>query len=74
MQWPRLVDYEDWKPTCDTLHVHTQVLGKLAVVLAPAQPELQHAALRPTARGWETPALPAPDAALTSSAFWFMVP
>ena len=27
--WPRL-HYEDWAPTCDTLHAHTQVLGKLA--------------------------------------------
>jgi hypothetical protein len=61
MQWPRLVDYEDWKPTRDTLHAHTQVLGKLAVVLAPPEPELQHAALRLTARGWETLPLPAPD-------------
>jgi hypothetical protein len=60
-EWPRLADYEEWKPTCDTLHAHTQVLGKLAVALAPPEPELQHAALRLTARGWETPALPAPD-------------
>ena len=47
--------------TCDTLHGHTQVLGKLAVALAPPEPQLQHAALRLTARGWETPPLPAPD-------------
>lgn len=60
-QWPQLVGYEEWKPTCDTLHAHTQVLGKLAAVLAPPEPQLQHAALRLTARGWETPALPAPD-------------
>ncbi len=53
--------YEDWSATCDTLHAHTQVLGKLAVALAPPEPELQHAALRLTARGWETAALPAPD-------------
>jgi hypothetical protein len=37
------------------------VLGKLAAVLAPPEPELQHAALRLTARGWETAPLPAPD-------------
>jgi hypothetical protein len=43
------------------LHAHTQVLGKLAVALAPPEPQLQHAALRLTARGWETNALPAPD-------------
>ncbi|HWF50704.1 MAG TPA: DUF5996 family protein [Solirubrobacteraceae bacterium] len=54
-------DYEDWRETCDTLHAHTQVLGKLAVALAPPEPELQHAALRLTARGWETAPLPAPD-------------
>ena len=58
--WPS-VSYADWVETCDTLHAHTQVLGKLAVALAPPEPELQHAALRLTARGWETNPLPAPD-------------
>jgi hypothetical protein len=58
--WPALA-YEDWRPTCDTLHAHTQVLGKLAAKLAPPEPQLQHAALRLTARGWETAPLPAPD-------------
>jgi hypothetical protein len=58
--WPAL-PYELWRATCDTLHAHTQVLGKLATSLAPPEPELQHAALRLTARGWETAPLPAPD-------------
>jgi hypothetical protein len=58
--WPA-ASYEDWAVTCDTLHAHTQVLGKLAAELAPAEPQLQHAALRLTARGWETTPLPAPD-------------
>jgi Family of unknown function (DUF5996) len=58
--WPS-VSYEQWAPTCDTLHAHAQVLGKLAVKLAPAEPQLEHAALRLTARGWETLPLPAPD-------------
>ena len=58
--WPAL-NYSDWSDTCDTLHAHSQVLGKLAVALAPPEPQLQHAALRITARGWETSALPAPD-------------
>jgi hypothetical protein len=53
--------YRDWSQTCDTLHAHTQVLGKLAATLAPPEPQLQHAALRLTARGWETAPLPAPD-------------
>src|ERR1700689_200871 len=58
--WPA-VSYEQWHATCDTLHAHTQVLGKLAATLAPPEPQLQHAALRLTARGWETAPLPAPD-------------
>ena len=58
--WPA-VSYEDWSATCDTLHAHTQVLGKLATHLAPPEPELQHGALRLTARGWETLPLPAPN-------------
>ncbi|HYM54714.1 MAG TPA: DUF5996 family protein [Solirubrobacteraceae bacterium] len=58
--WPAL-SYERWSETCDTLHAHTQVLGKLAARLAPPEPQLQHAALRLTARGWETLPLPAPD-------------
>src|SRR5947199_6975872 len=60
-QWPPLPPYETWSATCDTLHAHTQVLGKLAVALAPPEPQRQHAALRLTARGWETAPLPAPD-------------
>jgi hypothetical protein len=58
--WPS-ISYEEWAPTCDTLHAHTQVLGKLAAELAPPEPQLQHAALRLSARGWETAPLPAPD-------------
>jgi hypothetical protein len=58
--WPAL-HYDDWRATCDTLHAHTQVLGKLAAALAPPEPQLQHSALRLTARGWETLPLPAPD-------------
>jgi uncharacterized protein DUF5996 len=32
--WPEL-SYEQWQATCDTLHAHTQVLGKLAAYRAP---------------------------------------
>jgi hypothetical protein len=58
--WPAL-PYASWKDTRDTLNAHTQVLGKLAARLAPPEPQLQHTALRLTARGWETLPLPAPD-------------
>src|ERR1700747_98698 len=57
-EWPAL-PYDAWSATCDTLHAHTQVLGKVAAALAPPEPQLQHAALRLTARGWETAPLPA---------------
>ena len=59
--WPALPPYEAWSATCDTLHAHTQVLGKLASTLAPPEPQLQHGALRVTTRGWETLPIPAPD-------------
>jgi hypothetical protein len=59
-EWPA-IGYRDWAATCDTLHAHSQVLGKLAAVLAPPEPQLLHAALRLTARGLETAPLPAPD-------------
>ena len=58
--WPRL-PFADWNETRETLHAHSQVLGKLAAVLAPPEPQLQHAALRLSARGLETLPLPAPD-------------
>ncbi|MBV8217488.1 MAG: hypothetical protein JO325_03415 [Solirubrobacterales bacterium] len=58
--WPA-VSYEQWSATCDTLHAHAQVLGKIAVALAPPEPQFQHSALRLTARGLETGLLPAPD-------------
>jgi Family of unknown function (DUF5996) len=58
--WPEL-PYEGWSATCDTLHSHAQVLGKLAAALAPPEPQLQHAALRLSGRGWETLPLPALD-------------
>jgi hypothetical protein len=58
--WPS-ISFGAWRETCDTLHAHTQVLGKLAAEAAPPEPQLQHAALRLTARGWETAPLSAPN-------------
>jgi Family of unknown function (DUF5996) len=60
--WPPLPPYDAWAPTCDTLHAHAQVLGKLAAALAPPELDFQHLALRLSARGWETLPLPAPNA------------
>lgn len=58
--WPAF-SYADWSLTADTVHAHAQVLGKVAVALAPPEPQLQHAALRLSTRGLETAPLPAPD-------------
>ena len=49
VSWPD-VSYARWRETCDTLHAHSQLLGKIAVALAPKEPQLQHGALRLTAR------------------------
>ena len=32
--WPALA-YEDWADTCNTLHLWTQVVGKVKLALAP---------------------------------------
>jgi hypothetical protein len=61
MAWSELPPYDVWSQTCDTLHAHTQVLGKLAVVLADPEHQLLHAALQLTPRGWETWPLAAPN-------------
>src|SRR5208282_1977951 len=60
--WPAL-PYEEWRASCDTLHAHTQVLGKLSAALAPPEWQLAHVGLRLTARGWEALLLRAPDGA-----------
>jgi Family of unknown function (DUF5996) len=61
----RELRYGAWSATCDTVHAHTQVLGKLAVALAPPEPQLLHAALRLDARGRHT--LPLPPGSCTGS-------
>src|SRR4051794_34587220 len=59
--WTRLDAYEEWSGTSDTLHAHTQLLGKIEGALAPPEPQLQPPARRRTPRGWETGPPPAPD-------------
>lgn len=36
--WPAL-PYADWKPTLDTLHMSTQIVGKVKLELSPFFPE-----------------------------------
>jgi hypothetical protein len=55
--WPNL-DVASWAPTKKTLHLYTQMLGKLRVALSPAQPNWMFTALLMTARGVTTGPLP----------------
>ena len=55
--WPAL-PYEDWRETRDTLHMYTQVIGKLRLALSPFEPEWAHVPLYVTARGLTTSPIP----------------
>jgi hypothetical protein len=56
-QWPAL-PYEAWKDTYATLHMWTQVVGKVALVQAPPLNHSWGVTLRVTGRGLETAVLP----------------
>jgi hypothetical protein len=56
-QWPSL-PYEEWRDTLDTLHMYTQVLGKIRLELTPFEPEWANVALYVTPRGLTTSAVP----------------
>jgi hypothetical protein len=55
--WPRL-PYEEWRETRDTLHMYTQVLGKLRLALSPFEPQWANVPLYVTARGVTTSPMP----------------
>jgi len=56
-EWPDL-PYERWRPTRDTLHMYTQVVGKLRLALSPFEPQWSNVPLYLTARGLTTSPLP----------------
>jgi hypothetical protein len=55
--WPSL-PYEKWVETCDTLHLYTQVAGKIKLALSPFLNEWWHVALVLWARGLTTGPIP----------------
>lgn len=55
--WPELA-YEQWRETRDTLHMYTQVVGKLRLALSPFEPEWANVPLYLTARGLTTSPMP----------------
>ncbi len=53
-RWPEL-PYAAWKDTCETLHLWTQVIGKVRLALTPWLNHSWHVTLYVTARGLGTP-------------------
>ncbi len=55
--WPELA-YDSWKDTCDTLHLWTQVVGKVKLELCPFLNQWWETAFFLTARGMSTGNIP----------------
>jgi hypothetical protein len=55
--WPHL-PYSAWKSTCETLHLWTQVVGKIRLTLTPWLNHSWHVPLYVTARGLSTSPIP----------------
>src|SRR5437868_9731886 len=55
--WPPLV-YAEWQDTCATLHMWTQIIGKIRLAEAPAVNHWWHVPLYLTARGLTTSVMP----------------
>ncbi len=58
--WPPR-PYEEWKDTCDTLHLQLQVIGKVRLALSPLEPEWANVPLYLTGRGLWTSTIPHPS-------------
>ena len=56
-EWPAL-PYDDWRDTRDTLHMYTQVVGKIRLALSPFEPQWANVPLYLTARGLTTSPVP----------------
>ena len=56
-QWPEL-PFEAWKETCATLHMWTQIVGKVRMVLSPSINHWWHVTLYVNARGLTTSLIP----------------
>ncbi len=57
-RWPSL-PYAEWQDTCATLHMWTQIVGKIRLSYAPRENHFWHAALHVTPRGLTTSPIPA---------------
>ena len=57
VEWPQL-PYAAWQDTCDTLHLWTQIVGKIRLMQTPWLNHSWHVALYVTARGLTTSPIP----------------
>src|ERR1043166_5913623 len=57
MEWPA-IPYAEWSDTCETLHMWTQIAGKIRMAKAPPLNHWWHVALYVTARGLSTSWIP----------------
>jgi uncharacterized protein DUF5996 len=57
--WPP-IPYPEWQDTCATLHLWTQIVGKVRLVLTPWVNHSWHATFYPTARGLTSSPIPYP--------------
>lgn len=55
--WP-VLDWAEWQPTADTLHMWTQMVGKTRLALTPLQNHWWNVPLYVSARGLTTSAMP----------------
>jgi uncharacterized protein DUF5996 len=60
MQWPAL-PYAEWSDTCETLHMWTQIVGKIRMEKTPPINHWWHVTLYVTARGLGTSLIPDGD-------------
>jgi hypothetical protein len=63
-RWPAL-QAKDWRDTYATLHMWTQVVGKICLALTPRTNHFWNVALQVSARGLTTPLMPYGDRAFT---------
>jgi len=63
--WPKLRALQDWQDTCTTVHMWTQVVGKVRLMLAPWINHSWGSALYVTAHGLTTSPIPYEDRTFT---------
>ena len=70
-RWPAL-PFAQWRDTCETLHLWTQVAGKLALAMTPLVNHHWNVAFRLTARGFATQPLHTADQRTITAEFDFI--